>query len=176
MPRGMRRAFRLRTREHKARPRKLQLILNRIRESPMSPPGGRVNVRHPLSGKGWRMVVAKSLCILVAEDHEDSLVAMARLLRHNGHTIYTARTAEQATQLAAANRCDLLIGDIGLPGRSGIELMRDLRARYGLKGIAVSGSTAKQDVTAALEAGYDKYLTKPISFTDLLAAIDELAR
>jgi DNA-binding response OmpR family regulator len=122
------------------------------------------------------MAPHKSLCILLAEDHEDTLEALARLLRRNGHTVYTARTASEARDLAAANRCDLLIGDIGLPDRSGIELMRELRAQYGLKGIAVSGYAARDDAQAAVEAGYDRYLAKPVSFSDLLAAIDEVAR
>src|SRR5688572_17459164 len=104
----------------------------------------------------------RSLCILLAEDHEDTLHALARLLRRNGHTVYTARTASEARDLAAANRCDLLIGDIGLPDRSGVELMRELRELYGLKGIAVSGYVTKDDVSEALEAGYDKHLAKPV--------------
>jgi DNA-binding response OmpR family regulator len=110
------------------------------------------------------MHTARSLCILVAEDHEDSLAALALLLRRNGHTVYTARTAAEARDLAAANRCDLLIGDIGLPDRSGIELMRELREMYGLKGIAVSGYAARNDVSEALEAGYDMHLAKPLAF------------
>ena len=127
-------------------------------------------------GRAGKMVSHKSLCILLAEDHEDSLEVLARLLRLNGHTVYTARTAREARDLAAANRCDLLIGDIGLPERSGIELMRELHAQYGLKGIAVSGSAARQHAQAALEAGYARYLAKPVSFSDLLVAIDEVAR
>jgi CheY-like chemotaxis protein len=118
----------------------------------------------------------KRLCILLTEDHEDTLEAIARMLRKNGHTVYAARSAEEAHQLAAAHRCDLLVGDIGLPGRSGIELMRELRQQYNLRGIAVSGYAAKQDVSAALAAGYEKHLAKPLSFSDLLAAIDEVAR
>src|SRR5687768_18216788 len=121
------------------------------------------------------MGAGRSLYILVTEDHRDTLDAMALLLRKNGHTVYAARTADEARDLAAANRCDLLIGDIGLPGRSGIDLMRELREQYRLKGIAVSGYAARYDVSAALEAGYDKHLPKPVVFTDLLAAIEEVA-
>ena len=117
----------------------------------------------------------RRLCILLTEDHEDTLEAIARMLRKNGHTVYAARTAEEARVLADANRFDLLVGDIGLPGRSGIDLMRELRQRQGLRGIAVSGYAAAQDVNAALAAGFEKHLAKPVSFSDLLAAIDELA-
>ena len=108
------------------------------------------------------MGAGKSLSILVTEDHQDTLDAMARLLRRRGHTVYAARTADEARDLAATNRCDLLIGDLGLPGRSGIELMREPRERHGLKGIAVSGYAARQDAEAALAAGYASHLAKPI--------------
>jgi CheY-like chemotaxis protein len=121
------------------------------------------------------MAAGKSLCILVTEDHEDSLEAMARVLRRKGHTVHTARSAEEARDLADTHHCDLLVGDIGLPGRSGIELMRDLRARHNLKGIAVSGYAARQDVAAALAAGFDRHIPKPVNFAELLTAIDELA-
>ena len=121
------------------------------------------------------MAAGKSLCILVTEDHQDTLDVVARVLRRYGHTVYTATTADEARGLAVANRCDLLIG-IGLPGRSGIELMRELRERHGLRGIAVSGYAARHDVDMALAAGFSKHLAKPVSFPDLLAAIDELTK
>ena len=122
------------------------------------------------------MGASKRLHILVADDDPEALAAMARLLRHNAHTVYTARTASAARELAAAHRCDLLVSDIGLPDSNGLELMRDLRARHGLKGIAVTGSNEPRDETAALNAGFAKYLLKPVLYSDLLAAIDEVMR
>ena len=78
--------------------------------------------------------------------------------------------------MAAENHCDILVSDIDLPDGSGVELLRSLRARYPLKAIAVSGRSDRESADAALAAGYDLYLQKPISFTALLAAIDLLAR
>ena len=120
------------------------------------------------------MATGKSLCILIADDHEDSLTSLSRLLQMNGHIVYIARTAGEARHLAASSQCDLFIGDVGLPDESGLDLMRELRERHGLKGIAVSGYAAKPDVDAALAAGYSKHLAKPVSFSDLVAAIEEL--
>jgi CheY-like chemotaxis protein len=100
---------------------------------------------------------------------------VARLLRHNGHTVYTARTAREAEALAAAGRCDLFISDVGLPHETGLELMRTLRDSYGLKGIAVTGHADRQDVKDAAAAGFDKHVAKPVSYADLLAAVEELA-
>jgi CheY-like chemotaxis protein len=121
----------------------------------------------------------KAIAVLVADDHEDSLFALATLLRINGYTVLAARTTAEASALAASalasgKHCDLLVGDIQFPDGSGLDLMRDLRARYGLQGIAVSGWTGTQDVEAALEAGFDRHLPKPITFPDLLAAVREL--
>jgi CheY-like chemotaxis protein len=117
---------------------------------------------------------SKSLCILIADDHEDSLAALSRLLEMNGYTVHTARTAAEAKDLAASSRCDLFIGDVGLPDQSGLDLMRELRERHGLVGIAVSGYAGKDDVADALAAGFEKHLAKPVTFSDLLAAIEEL--
>ena len=119
--------------------------------------------------------MAKSVCILVVDDHADSLKAVARLLRLNGYTVYTARTAEEAKALASARICDLVIGDLGLPGENGFDLMRDLRAAYGVKGIAVSGYTERQDVKDALAAGFDRHMAKPVMYSELLQAVQELA-
>src|SRR5688500_16521570 len=113
----------------------------------------------------------EAICLLVADDHEDSLSALAMLLRMSGYTVHAARTILEATALASARRCDLLVGDIQFPDGSGLDLMRDLQARYGLRGIAVSGFTTAQDVEAALKAGFARHLAKPITFPDLLAAV-----
>jgi CheY-like chemotaxis protein len=118
--------------------------------------------------------MGKSVCILVVDDHVDSLKAMARLLQLNGYTVHTARTAEEAKALAAERRCDLVVGDIGLPGQNGFELMRELRESYGLKGIAVSGYVERKDVKEALAAGFDRHIAKPVMYADLLAAVAEL--
>jgi DNA-binding response OmpR family regulator len=119
--------------------------------------------------------MGKSVCILVVDDHVDSLKAVARLLQINGYTVYMARTAEEAKALAAERRCDLVIGDIGLPDQNGLELMRELRESHGLKGIAVSGYTERQDVKDALAAGFHRHIPKPVMYADLLAAVEELA-
>ena len=119
--------------------------------------------------------MGKPLCILVVDDHEDSLKAVARLLRINGYTVYTASTAREARDLAAERRCDLFIGDVGLPDESGLVLMRELRGSYPLKGIAVRGYAERQDVKDALAAGFDRHIAKPIIYADLLAAVEELS-
>ena len=62
---------------------------------------------------------------------------------------------------------DLIISDIGLPDRSGYDLMRELQASKGLRGIALSGFGTEHDVNKAREAGFAEHLTKPINFERL---------
>ena len=75
-----------------------------------------------------------------------------------------------------AHRCGLVICDLGLPDRSGADLMRDLKDRYGMRGLAVSGHTDPQAVRDIEKAGFDAHLDKPVVFDDLLAAVRDLTR
>jgi len=68
---------------------------------------------------------------------------------------------------------DLLISDIGLPDRSGYDLMRELRHK-GLPGIALTGFGSEHDITEARAAGFSEHLTKPINFERLEEAIQNL--
>jgi DNA-binding response OmpR family regulator len=135
------------------------------------------SVRSPRLSHFWADLLAANgevISVLVADDHKDSLSALATLLHISGYTVHAARTLSEASALASVRRCDLLVGDIQFPDGSGLDLMRDLRARYGLRGIAVSGYTAEQDVAAALRAGFSRHMGKPIQFAELLAAVEEL--
>jgi DNA-binding response OmpR family regulator len=69
---------------------------------------------------------------------------------------------------------DLLISDIGLPDRSGYELMREVRVNKPLPGIALSGFGSEEDVNQAREAGFAEHLTKPINFERLEKTIQSL--
>ena len=115
-----------------------------------------------------------SLHILLVDDHDESLFVLARLLERCGHTVDTARTYAEAIDAARRRRCDLLISDVGLPDRSGLELMQELHGRYGVKGIALSGFTDERDATASHVAGFARHLNKPVMFNDLAAAIRDV--
>jgi len=71
---------------------------------------------------------------------------------------------------------DLLISDIGLPDRSGYELMSELRKSKSIPGIALSGFGMETDVNKARDAGFAEHLTKPINFDRLEEAIRRLVR
>jgi len=122
------------------------------------------------------MAKRRPLCILLVEDDADSRSALARLLTMAGHRTLTAGSAEEALRLAESHRCDVVVSDVGLPDRSGLELMRDLASLYALPGIAVSGYTEAADVTECRRAGFSLHLDKPLDFQQLLEAMDELCR
>jgi CheY-like chemotaxis protein len=104
-----------------------------------------------------------ALRILLVEDHADTAALLCRLLRRHGYTVRTAGSVESTLQLASAEPFDLVISDLGLPDGSGLELMRELRKRYPMRGIALTGYGTEEDVRQAHEAGFSAHLTKPIS-------------
>jgi len=96
------------------------------------------------------------------------------MLERRGYQITLAHSAEQAVEKARMQDFDLLISDIGLPDRSGYDLMRELRNSKGLRGIALSGFGMEHDVSKARAAGFSEHLTKPINFERLEEAIQNL--
>lgn len=108
--------------------------------------------------------------ILLVDDNEDTLRVMARLLRLNGHQVVTADSVNSAMQ-AAGEPFDLLISDIGLPDGTGWELMRELRRRGPVRGIALSGFSMDEDIRRSHEVGFIEHLCKPIMPDELEQAI-----
>ncbi|HEV3409963.1 MAG TPA: ATP-binding protein [Chthoniobacterales bacterium] len=112
--------------------------------------------------------------LLVVDDHPDTCTGMKMMLERRGYRVTTAHSADEAVGKAQAEDFDLLISDIGLPDRSGYELMEELRATKSLRGIALSGFGMENDVNRARAAGFSEHLTKPINFEKLEEAIHAL--
>lgn len=113
--------------------------------------------------------------LLLVEDHEPTLTVLARLLSRAGHTITAAMTVGAARSLAAENRFDAVVSDIGLPDGTGLELMRELNANYGLLGIALTGYGMEDDLRRSREVGFVAHLVKPVDLAQLRLAIAHLA-
>jgi DNA-binding response OmpR family regulator len=96
------------------------------------------------------------------------------MLERRGYQITVAHTAQQAVEKVRTEEFDLLISDIGLPDRSGYELIREVHNSKPLPGIALSGFGTEQDVNEARAAGFSEHLTKPINFERLEEAICNL--
>jgi len=112
--------------------------------------------------------------LLLVDDHVDTCTGMKMMLERRGYDISVAYSADQAVEKARLEDFDLLISDIGLPDRTGYELMSELRESKGLPGIALSGFGMEADVTKAHEAGFAEHLTKPINLDRLESAIRRL--
>ena len=116
------------------------------------------------------------LRLLVVEDHLDTAEMLECLLTAEGHQV--TRTADVASALRAVSESpfDLLISDLGLPDRSGIDLMRELRARGNtLPGIALSGYGRDSDVQQSMQAGFAAHVLKPVDTDRLLAVLADVA-
>ncbi|MGI9115773.1 MAG: hypothetical protein DLM52_12770 [Chthoniobacterales bacterium] len=111
--------------------------------------------------------------LLVVDDHPDTCTGMKMILERRGYDITLAHTADQASEKARNQNFDLLISDIGLPDRSGYDLMQEL-SRRGLRGIALSGFGMESDINRARASGFSEHLTKPINFDRLEAVIQQL--
>ena len=86
-----------------------------------------------------------------------------------------AGDASQALEAVAADGFDLMISDLGLPDRSGIELMQEIRRRgNALKGIALTGYGMDEDVRRSREAGFSEHLTKPIDMDVLIESMERV--
>jgi CheY-like chemotaxis protein len=117
------------------------------------------------------ILVVRPLCILLVEDHANTREVMTRLLTKRGHTVRAAESLQTAFELVATNQFDLIISDLGLPDGSGLDLMPELKSRYGLKGIAVSGYGMEEDLNKSRRAGFSAHLVKPVDFRQLEAAL-----
>jgi CheY-like chemotaxis protein len=110
---------------------------------------------------------SQPLRLLVVEDHEPTMMVLVRLLRHHGHDVFTAENVERALAVAAAHSFDLVISDLGLPDGNGIDLMRQLAKKYGLRGIALTGYGMPEDLVKTRQVGFLAHLVKPINFDQL---------
>jgi CheY-like chemotaxis protein len=131
---------------------------------------------HPAADVQKKFVASRPRRVLVVDDHHDTCTGMKMMLERRGYQITLAYSAEQAVEKARTQDFDLLISDIGLPDRSGYDLMRELRNSKGLLGIALSGFGMEHDVNKARAAGFSEHLTKPINFERLEEAIQNLLK
>jgi len=110
--------------------------------------------------------------ILIAEDEERIASFVEKGLRANGFSTQVAAEGEEALRLARSRRFDLLILDLGLPGKDGFEVLRELReAGSQLPVVILTARDSVGDTVAGLEGGADDYITKPFRFEELLARV-----
>jgi DNA-binding response OmpR family regulator len=115
--------------------------------------------------------------ILFAEDDRQLRTSVARGLREASHDVDQAGTGPQAVALALANDYDVMILDVMLPAKNGLEVCRSIRAAGNrLPILMLTALDEVEQRIAGLDAGADDYLTKPFDFGELLARLRALAR
>ena len=120
-----------------------------------------------------------SATVLVVEDNALNLKLVRDVLGHAGYRVLEAGNAERGIELARAERPDLILMDIQLPGIDGVEALRRLRADDVTTSIPVVALTAlamKEDRERFMTAGFDGYLEKPLSVPSLADQVAELIR
>jgi len=116
--------------------------------------------------------------ILLIEDEGNILEAIGFILSRAGWEVQGHGNGATALEAVVRTAPDLVVLDVMLPGRSGLEILRDLRGQPGTASLPVLMLTAKgqsKDRETALELGADAYLTKPFSNAELLETVTRLA-
>jgi len=115
--------------------------------------------------------------ILLVEDDKKAARVLKKGLEEEGFVVDTASSGDEGEYLASISDYDLILLDWLLPGKAGIELCRDLRARgLSIPILMLTAKDAIADRIAGLNTGADDYLTKPFAFAELLARIRALLR
>ncbi len=115
--------------------------------------------------------------VLYVEDDPTHVMLARRILEREGSTVEAVSDGEQALRALESTRPDVLVVDLGLPGRGGLALIRTIRGLANLSDLpvlAVSASTLRGEVRQALTAGANAFLEKPYTKIELISAIRSL--
>jgi len=117
----------------------------------------------------------RSVRLLLVEDHEDTNRSLTRMLRRRGYEVHPANDIRSALDIATRKQFDVLVSDIGLPDGSGIDLLKALREKRDVFGIALSGYGMEEDIRRSGEAGFSHHLVKPVDLNKLDSIIQEMS-
>jgi DNA-binding response OmpR family regulator len=113
---------------------------------------------------------------LVVEDSPEFMLLCQRLLEREGFDVHAANDGTEAVAKAQAERPEIAILDLGLPGIDGVEVCRRIRQFTDAYIIMVTGRTDEVDKVVGLSVGADDYVTKPFSPRELVARIQAMRR
>ena len=114
---------------------------------------------------------------MVVDDHHDSVQLLVAALEPFGALVLAAGSAPEARELLNATPVDVILCDLGLPGKNGLEFIRSVRARpsgHNVPAIAVTFFSERFGVREARAAGFDVFLRKPIDPTDIVRVVATL--
>ena len=115
--------------------------------------------------------------LLIVEDEADLLKSLSRGLTEAGFAVTCAGSAERAEEAIAEQSFDIIVLDLRLPGKDGIDLLRELRAAGNATPVLLlTARGSLDDRVIGLDSGADDYLTKPFALAELLARLRALIR
>jgi DNA-binding response OmpR family regulator len=110
--------------------------------------------------------------ILIAEDEPRIVRFLAKGLQAEGHTTASAADGDEALHLALTGEFDLMLLDLGLPGRDGLDVLAEVRRRsLRLPVIVLTARSSTDDVVTGLDTGASDYVSKPFRLAELLARV-----
>ncbi len=114
--------------------------------------------------------------ILVIDDDRQIVEVVAACLKGEGYAVSRAYDGEEGLRLALDTRPDLILLDLMLPKRSGLDVVRALRPQTNVPVVILSARDSETDRTVGLELGADDYVTKPFSARELMARVGAVLR
>ncbi|TMG08731.1 MAG: response regulator [Chloroflexi bacterium] len=114
--------------------------------------------------------------VLIADDEPSVRLLVQATIEAEGYKVLEACDGDEAWALIQEHRPSLVLLDVRMPGRTGLEILRSIKADAELtdtKVILLTASAQQSDINAGLIAGADFYLTKPFSPRELLSRMDE---
>jgi DNA-binding response OmpR family regulator len=112
--------------------------------------------------------------ILVVDDSQTALFMVTTILKRGPYDLVTAHDGQQAVEMAASERPDLILMDVVMPRKTGFEACRELKQREDTKAIPVILVTTRgegENVETGFESGCNDYVTKPVNAQELLAKV-----
>ena len=114
--------------------------------------------------------------VLVVDDAPDIVRLVRDYLEHAGFSVLAATNGPDAIRIARSERPDLIVLDLGLPGRDGLDVTRDLRRDLAIPIVMLTARADESDKLVGLELGADDYVTKPFSAKELVARVRAVLR
>ena len=122
------------------------------------------------------MVMTDTISVLVIEDEESFVEALVVGLKREGFLVNVARDGVEGLEMFDRVRPDLVLLDLWLPKKSGIDVCRELRTRSRVPIIMVTAKSSEVDTVVGLEVGADDYVTKPFRLRELVARMRAVMR
>jgi two-component system CheB/CheR fusion protein len=133
--------------------------------------------QHEALGGAFSTTLLRDTDILLIDDDHETVETFKVLLEMEGASVNVAASGEEALKIIESHKPTLILSDLGMPGMSGFEFMRQVReddALAHVHAIALSGYGRQDDIEQSLRAGFDAHLTKPVAFDALLSTVARL--